>query len=207
MLSNALKRRFEARLISFIIRKKFIPRNFSEVTEEMKIRISASAVQLTFGLPEIYLSHFDYIIIYPDRYYSEINKTYHQGEVNPRYRAIVLSWKDFDDTSSINDGRNLGLHEMAHALHLENTIRNDEFEFLPEKALKNWDIACKEEIKMIRSGLNTFFRSYAGTDEFEFFASAVEVFFENPTAFQNSKPALYQLLTELLKQDPLALDT
>ena len=93
----------------------------------MTAMIASSAIQLTFGLPKINLKHFERILIYPDEYYSTINKQYHKGEVNPRLKAIVVSWKAFvAGYADPHDGINLGLHEMAHALKLENIIKNGE---------------------------------------------------------------------------------
>ena len=123
------KLHFERRVHQFMGLKSFIPRNIEEVTLEMKTLISACAVQLTFGLPKIYLRHFSKILVYPDNYYSTINQTYHKGEVNPRFGIIVISWKSFVKGYVEKEGLNLGLHEMAHALHLENRIMNGEFDF------------------------------------------------------------------------------
>ena len=63
------KSRFEQKLCYIIYSKVFIPRNFDGVTDEMKVLIAATAVQLTFGLNGVYLSHFRRILIYPNDYY------------------------------------------------------------------------------------------------------------------------------------------
>ncbi|MCA9685529.1 MAG: zinc-dependent peptidase, partial [Myxococcales bacterium] len=47
-------------------------------------------------------------------------------------------------------------------------------------------------------------RDYAGTNEAEFFAVAVEVFFERPHALRDKDPELYQLLRDYFGQDPAA---
>ncbi|VAW28317.1 hypothetical protein MNBD_BACTEROID06-301, partial [hydrothermal vent metagenome] len=52
---------FEQKVNYFLYTKEFIPRTIEEVTDEMKALISATAVQLTFGLPDITLKHFDKI--------------------------------------------------------------------------------------------------------------------------------------------------
>ena len=51
---------------------------------------------------------------------------------------------------------------------------------------------------------HAFLRSYAGTNEAEFFAVAVEYFFERPQEFQTALPELYGTLGSLLRQDPAA---
>lgn len=196
---------FEERIIHFINSKVFIPRQLQEVTSEMKVFVAASAVQLTFGLPSVYLEHFKFILIYPDDYYSTITKRYHRGEVNPRQRAIVLSWKAFVEGYFQEEGINLGLHEMAHALHLENAIRNSEFDFLPLDSLIEWDEYAEKKMGELESGDGDFFRKYAATNTHEFFAVAIENFFERPVEFREYDQHMYALLTTILNQDPIQL--
>ncbi|GAA0892312.1 zinc-dependent peptidase [Fulvivirga kasyanovii] len=203
LLSQEDKDKFQARVHHFIYSKRFIPRGFSKVTDEMKVLISAAAIQLTFGLPQVYLAHFDKILIYPDTYYSTINKTYHVGEVNPRMGAIILSWKSFvDGYADPTDSYNVGIHELAHAIHFENRIRNSEFDFLDAESLYILGKIAAAEIPKLQKGEPHFFRSYAGTNEHEFFAVALEYFFERPVEFREALPLLYKTLTRLLNQDP-----
>lgn len=207
-LSATDRARFVSRVAQFISLKSFIPRMFKVVTPEMKVLISAAAVQLTFGLPEICLQHFRRIIIYPDAYYSTVNKQMHKGEVNPQAGAIVLSWKNFlSGYANPDDAYNLGLHEMAHALELENLIENREYAFFPEEAWADFRQEALQISEGIKSGQHDFFRNYAGTNEKEFFAVAVENFFERAGAFQQRFPQLYSILVLLLNQDPLKKTT
>ena len=48
------------------------------------------------------------------------------------------------------DGLNLGLHEMAHALHLENATTNEEYGFLDDDVLKVWTDLCYKEIDKMK---------------------------------------------------------
>jgi len=207
-LSAKDKKEFLRRVHYFISVKKFIPRNLDAVTDEMKALIAGSAIQLTFGLPDIHLSHFKYILVYPDDYYSTISRKYHRGEVNPARNAIVLSWKNFvQGYIESESGINLGLHEMAHALRLENRIHNHEYKFFDQQALKVYDRYSRIEIDKINAGQPSFFRKYAGENEDEFFAVAIENFFERPRDFRQEHPELYDALAKLLNQDPLKLFT
>jgi Mlc titration factor MtfA (ptsG expression regulator) len=204
-LSPENKQVFERRVQTFIDMKTFIVRSESlSLTAEMKVLIAACAIQLTFGLPGIYFRHFHRILVYPDDYYSTITNKYHQGEVN-RAGVIVLSWKNFlSGYANERDGRNLGLHEMAHALLLEDTIVNGEFEFLDGQHLEAWNELAHRELQQIQEG-NTFFRAYGATNIHEFFAVAVEVYFERPRELVNYDPSIYESLKNLLNQDILAL--
>ncbi len=205
-LTESARARFISRVLHFIASKQFIPRQLDEVTPDMKVLIAASFVQLTFGFPQINLMHFRRILVYPDSYYSTISRRHHKGEVNPQHRLIVISWKNFTDGYlNKTDSINLGLHEMAHALQLENKIRNKEYNFLDTAMLRKWDVLVAREISKLQQGESSFFRRYAGTDEGEFFSVAVENFFERPGEFKQKLPDVYAVLVKLLKQDPLEL--
>ena len=203
-LIPADKNKFERKVCNFLYSKRFVPRNMSQVTIDAKLLIAASAVQLTFGLPNIYLQHFDKILVYPNEYYSSITKKYHKGEVNPRFGIIVLSWNNFVAGNSRGDAINLGLHEMAHALRLENIIRNEEYKFFDERLINRFDEFARNICKNLKAYAN-FFRPYACTNEHEFFSVAIENFFERSELFHRQLPELYVILTHLLGQDQLKL--
>ena len=205
-LSPDNKIKFERKVCNFVYRKHFIPRNVDEVSIEAKVLIAASAVQLTFGLPTIYLQHFNKILVYPNDYYSSITKRYHKGEVNPRFRVIVISWQSFiDGYLEPTDSVNLGLHEMAHALRLENIIRNQEYNFFDEDLMNRFDELSEEFCSSVQNWSESFFRPYACSNVHEFFAASVENFFERSEAFKQEMPELYGILTKLLNLDPLLL--
>lgn len=200
------KKIFERRVALFISSKKFIPRQMDRVTWEMKVLISASAVQLTFGFPKVNLSWFRYILIYPETFYSKANQKHHKGEVNPKAKTIVLSWRYFVEGYLKPDGRNLGLHEMAHALRLENRIMNAEYNFLDHEILEEWEVRASHTMKEIKAGTENFFRRYGSVNNEEFFAVAVENFFERPIEFNERHPKTYRTLCRLLRQDPVLLE-
>lgn len=205
-LSEVNKSKFELKVANFIHGKRFIPRNVPEVTIEAKVLIAASAVQLTFGLPNVYLRHFNKILVYPDNYYSSITRRYHKGEVNPRFGIIVLSWQAFIDGYIVpNDSLNVGLHEMAHALRLEDRIRAEEGLIFDENYLEQFDSWADRICENAGETGPVFFRPYACVNKDEFFSVAIENFFEKPKEFQEQLPQLYSVVTNLLRQDPLKI--
>jgi MtfA peptidase len=205
-LSPENKLKFERKVAGFIYGKQFIPRQVDEVTIEAKVLIAAAAVQLTFGLPDVYLRFFRRILVYPNDYYSSITKRYHKGEVNPRFGMIVLSWQSFiDGYIEPNDSKNLGLHEMAHALRFEVLIRSEEIPPFDADLLNEFDDYSHKVCNDPQFASQTFFRPYACTNEHEFFSVAVENFFERSEQFKNQMPDLYQIMVKLLNQDPLTL--
>jgi len=199
---------FERRIQKFIDLKQFIPRGgIKEVTPEMKAMIAGSAVQLTYGYPNVYFRHFWRILIYPDNYYSTITHKYHKGEVNVK-GIIVLSWKSFKEGfDNPVDGINLGFHEMAHALRLINIVENEEYDFYDRKIMDEFEKeAHNETIKILNSSEHvSLFRNYSATNIDEFFSVAVECFFEKPFEFRKYNPKLYGLLTKILNTDPSAI--
>ncbi len=204
-LSHGDKNKFERKVCNFLYSKRFIPRNMDSVSIEARLLIAASAVQLTFGLPNIYLQHFDKILVYPNEYYSSITRKYHKGEVNPRFGIIVLSLNNLEaGYTGSNGSLNLGLHEMAHALRLENIIRQKEYKFFDENLVRKLDEYGARICVDLEAHAN-FFRPYACTNAHEFFSVAIENFFERSAPFQEQIPELYLILTRLLGQDPLKL--
>ena len=208
ILNAKEKALFEKRVQKFIDIKQFIPRGgLKEITPEMKAMIAGSAIQLTFGYPDVYFRYFWRILIYPDNYYSTITKRYHKGEVNRR-GIIVLSWKSFrEGFMDADDGRNLGLHEMAHALRLINIVQNEEYDFYDRSVMELFDKEARDEtVKLLNSPESaSFFRRYSLTNTDEFFSVAVECFFERAADFRNYNPRLYSLLVQILKIDPAEL--
>ncbi len=206
-LDDPNQNRFAQRVANFIYGKRFIPRNIDEITVEARVLIAATAVQLTFGLTNVYLQHFNKILVYPNDYYSSITKKYHKGEVNPRFGIIVISWQSFvEGFVSPGDAVNVGLHEMAHALRLENLIRSADYKFFDADLIQKFDEHAMALCR-VANWSETFFRPYACANEHEFFAVAVENFFERPREFKHAIPELYSILSKLLNQDPSLLSS
>lgn len=201
---NLMERQeFERRVAYLIQNKEFSGRKDLVITERMKVLIAATFAQIGFGFKFISFEDFEKIIIFPKAYYSKYTGRYHKGEVNTS-GAIVLSWEDFLEGFRVkDDGYNLGLHELAHALRLEDAIPGNEYHFLKEADLANWNALAEKEFEKIRAGNPSFIRTYGGTNHQEFFAVCVEQFFEQPEAFHKALPQLYQAMALLLKQNPL----
>jgi Mlc titration factor MtfA (ptsG expression regulator) len=198
------KRLFEKRVQKFIDKKAFMPEDeLSMVTSEMKVLIAACAVQLTFGLPGVYFEHFETIHVYPDTYFSEDMYQWNAGEVH-KTGLIKLSWKDFlEGYLDPDNGRNTGLHEMAHALRLENMIQNEEYGYFDWDHIQLFNHYTVEESYKIHQGIETIFRPYAAVHYQEFFAVLIEVFFEQPKLLMAYHPQLFQVTTKLLRQNPM----
>lgn len=206
-LDDAGKRRMERITAAFLREKEWIGAGMP-VKEEMKVMISACAAQLLMGFPDLVLQHFERIVVYPDTYRSPKSGRMHQGEVRPKPGIIIISWEDFvHGYAHSRDAHNVGLHELAHALWFEDMIDNDEHRFLDRALLARWKEQAATHVARIKAREPHYFRDYAGTNQAEFFAVAVEYFFEQPAAFRQAEPELYTTLAAVLRQDPSRLVT
>ncbi len=184
---------------------EFVPRQKMKLTRAMKAIICSAASQLVLFLPPESLTFFEKIIVYPDYYNSKLTHKIHKGEVNPGFRLIVFSWKGIAERlKRTDDGLNLLLHEFAHALWLEHKLMQQEYTVLDRRWIKRFEELASIEMKNLQKNEPHFFRAYAFQNVEEFFAVAVENFFERPEKFYTQLPDLYDVLTRIFKQDPLS---
>ena len=200
-LNETNKQKFLNRVYNFKDAKSFHFHGFDRV-EEVEILISAAAIQVSFGLKNYLLPFFKHIHILSDAYKSiDSNETY-IGHVAPN--GIYISWKYFvRGYADYADGVNVALHEMAHALHHENFIKETgvDWEFRKdfEKLPAIFGPMMTEAIIQRKS----YLRGYAFTNFQEFWAVCVEYFFENSQGLKDNLPHLYAILCDTLNQDPL----
>jgi Mlc titration factor MtfA (ptsG expression regulator) len=198
-LSAKYKRQFRHRVATFISEKKFIGREELVVTDRMKVLIAAVGCMLSFGRKNYNYGLIEYILLYPSEFYSALNDSQHKGEFNPRERALVLSWKDFEEGYRITDDNlNLGIHEFMHAMQLEakkgNDIDSSRFSKHFQNILKQ---LTNQELKD-KLDETRYFRSYAFTNQYEFMAVLTEYFIESPEDFKTHFPTLYNYTQKIL---------
>jgi len=198
-LDKRKKRYFNHRVVRFLEATKFVGREGFIVDEDVRMQITMMVIQLTFGMRNYLLEYVDTIILYPSSYYSILNKTENNGEFNPRSKALVLSWEHFNKGNlHQEDGVNLGIHEITHAIHYcslkSNNISSEIFHdtFLElEKHLSSVELRNRIiETKILRE--------YAFTDKFEFIAVLVEVFMESPEKLKKQFPDIYNYVSRML---------
>jgi MtfA peptidase len=198
-LSPKLQKSFGSRMMKFMYEKDFDMRDDLRLTDEMKILIASAAIKITFGLRKFKFKRFHTIIIYSDEFYSKVSELYVKGETNAS-GILVFSWKDLTFGNSIpDDSINLGYHEFAHALFIEYLF--DPYESKFKEHYRDWLVYIKNNDKLKEATERKVFREYAAANEMEFFAVALENFFEKPDHFKNELPKLYSLMSEMLNQD------
>lgn len=198
-LNDKNKKYFRHRLASFNNKYQFIPKENFQINTEVQVLISATYVMLTFGMRKYLLDVFNKIIIYPDAYYSTINEQFHQGEFNPRLKAIAFSWKDFYEGFSIdNNNLNLGLHEFTHAIHYKSMKSQDASSLSFKKHYGNIIKEISQPEHKERLINSTYFRIYAYTNPFEFISVIIEHYFETPDQFKTEFPELFANVSKML---------
>ena len=201
-LSDAAQKKFFSRLIRFIKSKRFIGKEGLKITPEILVMVGAAAIQLTFGLEKYVIAHFKVIMMFPGTFHFRLLNKDLKGGASPR-GTLWLSWEAFQHGYEVpDDKRNLGLHEMAHALKLD-VLKGHEFDKAFASYFDDWSDVSSGEFRKMKKGESSFLRKYGGTNRMEFFAVAVEHFFEAPEEFQKELPDIYNHLCVLLNQNPL----
>ena len=203
-LSDAGRGRFMQRVVVFMEVKKFEYIDI-EPQELMPLLISATAVQLTFGLKHYLLDHFRTIHILSDRYrYGLYNQPF-EGHVAED--GIYLSWNHFfREYTDYSDGQNVGLHEMAHALTYVNFSVQEGRDNSFHDHFSAFSAVGRPVFERMQAGELTLLDPYAATNYQEFWAVCIETFFERSNALKKQLPDLYSALCILLNQDPLTAD-
>lgn len=200
-LNQENREKFELRLLIFMDSKRFVPRNGLILTERMKILICASAIQLTFGLSYFTLSHFYTIYVYPEPYFYRYFKVQFKGHVSDR-GTIHLSWNNFEKGYLFpDDGVNLGLHELMHALKIYALQHHVDFNFHKNNGLI--EKLVQVELVKLKTKRADFLKNRLIDNPDEFIAVCAECFFELPQQFNREIPELYASMKQLLNQDPL----
>jgi Mlc titration factor MtfA (ptsG expression regulator) len=198
ILDNQEQTKFRSRLVVLLQNKWFIGKAGLNLHDVMILFISASMVQITFGLKTFDFPRFNKIALFPDTFYSGMIEREVKGLTVYHSGLVIMSWPHaYDGHSNPNDKINLMLHELAHALYLDY--------FGNRRMLYGFDdwqqVAFPEFESMRRNDEHPFLRQYASTNIHEFWAVCVEHFFEAPFEFRRQLPALYQSMCKILNQD------
>lgn len=204
-LSLEEQRKFLFRTYVFEHSKNF---HYIEVERnpEMPILVSAAAVQLTFGLEKFKLSYFDDIFILRDDYHYGFYSRPFMGHVDQT--GIYLSWDNFiKGISGETPNCNVGLHEMGHALAYVNFVTQTEEDKHFKTEFHNFSKVARPIFTAMQGGTRNLLGDYAATNYHEFWAVAIEMFFENAVQFRHELPELYEAMIRVLNQDPLSFIT
>ncbi len=213
-LPQPLKRRLEACIMVFIKEKEFIAKGL-DLDDEKKVLVAAHACLLTIGHDRCEYKHVKTIYLYPEAVFKR-EKIQHGWIVTQKDQIllgeawqggeVILSWRDLVAGDQIpNDGKNVGLHEFAHQLDMEDG-EADGTPPLPLQLYSRWSQIMNKEFhklkELYKKHRKGFLDYYALSNPAEFFAVATEAFFEKAKQLQRQEPQLYEILKEYYRLDP-----
>jgi Mlc titration factor MtfA (ptsG expression regulator) len=189
-----------------------------EMTDEIKVTISAHACLLLLHRNTDYYPRLMSILVYPGAFVVRDADQTDDGIVDEEedvrlgeawaHGAVVLSWEDVcRDAARIDDGFNVALHEFAHQLDQEDGFAEGAPVLEHGGRYASWARVFNEAFEKLQrdavAGRATVLDEYGADDPAEFFAVATEAFFEKPKALKQHHPELYAELKGFYRQDPV----
>ncbi len=178
-----------------------------EVTDELRALVAASAVVLSFGMPNYEWDNTRDILLYVTAFtedYQQGHSATRLGQVS-RQGPVIFSAKALrQGFAHSNDGHNVGFHEFAHVLDFEDGEADGILAHLNWEAVRPWVDQMTTHMKRREAGkrrTRQVLRNYAYTHEAEFLACSTEMFFEQPTLLRRRAPELYKLMRDFYGQD------
>jgi Mlc titration factor MtfA (ptsG expression regulator) len=207
-LDDRGKQRFERDTLIFLSDFSIASIRRQDVDIKIKLLIASGFAALLHGRPDWEPPIKDGVLVYPGERFSKdykigIGNRVGQASVNSPLIVSEESLKQgFRDP---DDGHNVIYHELAHYFDLEDGQAEGipAARMLPGK-VERWRNIIQKEWKKALEG-RSFLGSYAGTNEAEAFAVAVEFFFENPWVMEANNPELYEALKDFFNVDTLKI--
>ena len=211
-----LRSRLEGRINRFLDQAEFVGCNGLDVTEEMRLSIAAQACLLIVN-SDAWYDHLTTILIYPGAFKSRQarrngyvvteRETVRIGESWSR-GPVVLSWPHtrqgaLDD----HDGHNVVFHEFAHQLDDLSGHTDGIPDLTGGQRVADWAAAFAPayaaHVRQVQAGHRTALDAYGAEGPEEFFAVAVEAFFETPARQKQHDPAVYDQMARFFRLDPV----
>lgn len=174
------------------------------VTDSLQLSVAAGIAVLLHGRPSWELPGSQSVLFYPERfdetYHENINASYdgmahQQGPIILTVGAVEESWADAED------GNNVVLHELAHLFDFDNEGADGVPSLVDPASAPDWQALVREEMRRVKRG-RSLLRPYAAEAPSEFFAVAVEHFFEQPGRMARHHEELFRALAAFFRLDP-----
>lgn len=191
--------------------------NGIDMTDEIKLTISATAGLLTLGLPDpFYFDRVQSILIYPQAIKNrQLSRGLTVSHEDAYYSGLawqggplVFSWASaLNGSRQPGDGTNVVIHEFIH--HIDGL--DGEMGGTPiinsDQLRQRWEEVFHRRYHELVDDLRTHRRplidDYAATNLAEFFAVAGENFFDSPHRLKEDLPDVYDVLQQYFDIDPV----
>ena len=188
-----------------------------EMDDEVRVTIAAQAALPILRIEHDYYRRIRSIFVYPSTFLipgaaADGRSTVHvegQPVLGLAYHGgpIVLAWDSVvQGARNDEDGRNVVIHEFAHALDLLDRYADGTPPLKGREQFDAWRRIMEDEYKSLiekaERGRRAVLDKYGATNPAEFFAVATECFFEKPRQLESKHTELYTLLRTYFGQDP-----
>ena len=204
-LSGDIQQRFRDWLKVFIWEKTFIGAGGMEITDRVRVIISACAVRLVLYLDLSYYDRLTEIVVYPYIYKHKDEENPVLGEAR-EWGTVVLSWPAvLEGLNRSKDGHDTAIHEFAHVLDRGDGAFDGTPKLKARADYRPWAQIMSRHFFRLREGdavERKVLRMYGAVNEAEFFAVATESYFEKPYLMKKLIPDLYKELQVFYGGDP-----
>jgi len=221
MLDEAEREHLRALIQVFIAEKHWEGAGGLELTDEIRVTVSAQACLLLLGLPHNFYRDVESIVVYPSTVVPPqrtpgvfesttaplkveqpiLGQAFQRGPVIIIWDAALRAGRHPES------GHNVIYHEFAHKLDMLDGVADGTPPMRDREEYRDWVVTCSREYLRLKQetgrGKKSFLNAYGATNEAEFFAVATEQFFDQPQLMTKHAPDLYRVLKEYYRQDPL----
>ena len=204
---------FCSRCFVFIKEKRIIGIE-TEITDEIRIFVAASAMIPVMAFDEFEYDQVNEVLIYPklfDKNYQFKKGKADQANIsgmvgNGPMKGVVIFSKP--DLVKAYDGKahsfNVGIHEFTHLIDgADGTIDGVPESIIDKAYILPWISLIEKESRKIarnRSDIN----KYALTNQQEFLSVVSEYFFSAPKKFKKNHPELFVMMSNMFKTDTVS---
>lgn len=201
-LNNKEQKVFRQRMSAFL-NETYVDAVGFELEELDKILVAASAVIPVFRFKEWSYNNLSGVIIYPENFNENLGYEEHHSDrrigglvgTGRFEKQMILSRTAlYHGFKNNTDKLNTSIHEFVHLLDKIDGQTNGLPEaFLDQLNILPWMNLMHQEMEAINNDQSDI-RSYAATNQAEFFAVASEYFFSRPQLMKRKHPEIYHML-------------
>lgn len=197
--------------VQFFLAEKKIEGISTEVDDEIRLLVAASAIIPTFAFPFFEYPNLNQVLIYPNSFDHSFQTARYAGHEQDIAGMVgngflngnlLLSKPDLVNGFKGRSLQNVGIHEFVHLLDMADGAVDG----LPEIFLSHayalpWLQVIQAEVQKIRQGESDI-NPYGLTNNAEFLAVVSEYFFDDPAKLEAAHPELYHFLCAIFHQVP-----